>query len=174
VRRILGTQEGDQRRRRHRSEGEGKALGDTGTKIGTMVGKIGELATALWGDGKGPLAIAISAIGGVFEVFLATLNLVLDVINFIITAATEAMKLLDRLSTKQGAMDAGAAAAAGSGVFNLGTGVGGGVPGGGASPYSGFSGQAVVTFGRDATSSFDAYLGGQSSTTGATRTDGRP
>lgn len=152
----------------------GVALGDTGTKLGTMVGKIGELVTALWGDGKGPLAIAIAGIGGVFEVFLATLNLVLDVINFIIDAAVKAMKLLEQLGRSQARMDAGAAAAAGSTVFGSGTGVGGGTPGGGTSGYGGFSGQAVVTFGRDATSSFDAYLGGQSSTTGATRTDGRP
>ena len=156
-------------------ESLGKALGDTGTKIGTMVGKVGELVAALFGkDGEGPLALAISGIGGVFELFLVTLNTVLDVINFIITAVTEALKLLDRLSAKQGAMDTGAAAAAGSGAFGLGTGVGGGVPGGGTSGYGGFTGNAVVTIGRDATSSFDAYLGGQSSTTGATRTDGRP
>lgn len=142
----------------------GVALGDTGTKIGDMVGKIGELATALWGDGKGPLAIAIGLIGGVFEVFLATLNLVLDVINFIITAATEAMKLLDRLGKKQQAMDVGAGAAANSGVFGLGTNVGGGIT----------TTTNLYLDGSVVANSTNTYLGLQSGATGATRVDGRP
>lgn len=142
----------------------GVALGDTGTKIGTMLGKIGELVTALWGDGTGPLAIAVAGIGGVFQVFLATLNLVLDVINFIITAATEAMKLLDRLNSKQGSMNTGAAAAAGSTTFGLGTGVGGGAGAGGSSGYPTAPIGANIVIGTSATSSLDLYYGLQART----------
>ena len=151
----------------------GVALGDTGTKIGTMLGKIGELVTALWGDGTGPLAIAVAGIGGVFQVFLATLNLVLDVINFIITAATEAMKLLDRLNSKQGSMNTGAAAAAGSTTFGLGTGVGGGAGGGGSSGYPTAPIGANITIGGNAASSIDLYYGGQAGASTGRQIPGR-
>lgn len=151
----------------------GVALGDTGTKIGTMLGKIGELVTALWGDGTGPLAIAVAGIGGVFQVFLATLNLVLDVINFIITAATEAMKLLDRLNSKQGSMNTGAAAAAGSTTFGLGTGVGGGAGGGGSSGYPTGPIGANITIGGNAASSIDLYYGGQAGASTGRQIPGR-
>jgi hypothetical protein len=145
------------------------ALGDTGTKIGELVGKVGELVVALWDDGEGPLAIAVSAIGGIFETFITILNGVIDVITFVIDLATEALRILDELGGRAGDQ-------AGLPSFTGGGGLYGNGGGGGMSPYptGGFTGQASVTFGRDATSSFNAYLGTQSTTTGATRTDGRP
>jgi hypothetical protein len=89
---------------------------------------------------------------------------VLDVINFIITAATEAMKLLDRLNSKQGSMNTGAAAAAGSTTFGLGTGVGGGAGGGGSSGYPTAPIGANIVIGTSATSSLDLYYGLQART----------
>jgi hypothetical protein len=147
------------------------ALGETGTKLGELVGKVGELVVALWDDGEGPLAIAISAIGGIFETFITILNGVLDVINFIIDAVTTALQLLDELGGKARAQAAQPSFGGSGGLYGTPSGGGGtsGYPMGG-----GFTGQATVTFGRDATSSFNAYLGTQSTTTGATRTDGRP
>jgi len=146
-------------------ESLGKALGDTGTKIGDMIGKIGELVGLLWGDGKGPLAIAVGAIGGVFEVFVATLNGVLDIVNLVIDAVKEALKLLDKLSGKQAGMNTGAAAAAGSTVFGLGAGVGGSSITTNTNLY--LDGSVIAT-------STNSYLGLQSGATGATRVDGRP
>jgi hypothetical protein len=88
--------------------------------IGKLLGKVGELVVALWDDGNGPLAIAVSAIGGAFEVFLGTLNFIVQTITAIINLVTEALRLLDQLASAQGGMNEGADAAAASGVFGYG------------------------------------------------------
>ena len=129
--------------------------------VGKLLGKVGDLVVALWDDGKGPLALAVSAIGGAFEVLLGIINGVIEVITFLINLALEAIKLLDRLSAKQPGMSAGAAAAAGSTVFGLGTGVGGGAGGGGASSYSTGPIGATINIGTQTMNTIDLKLGGQ-------------
>lgn len=63
----------------------GKVVGpiaaDLLPKLGTLFGKIGDitgaivkLVGALWGDGKGPLAIALKAVGGLFGTFFDILS----------------------------------------------------------------------------------------------------
>ena len=129
--------------------------------VGKLLGKVGDLVVALWDDGKGPLALAVSAIGGAFEVLLGIINGVIEVITFLINLALEAIKLLDRLSAKQPGMSAGAAAAAGSTVYGLGTGVGGGAGGGGASSYSTGPIGATINIGTQTMNTIDLKLGGQ-------------
>ena len=132
--------------------------------VGKLLGKVGDLVVALWDDGKGPLALAVSAIGGAFEILLGIINGVIEVITFLINLALEAIKLLDRLSAKQPGMSAGAAAAAGSTTFGLGTGVGGGAGGGGSSGYPTAPIGANIVIGTQATSSLDLYYGLQART----------
>jgi hypothetical protein len=139
-------------------------IAELADNVGKLLGKVGDLVVALWDDGKGPLALAVSAIGGAFEVLLGIINGVIEVITFLINLALEAIKLLDRLSGKQPGMSAGAAAAAGSTAFGLGTGVGGGGGGGGSSGYPTAPIGANIVIGTQATSSLDLYYGLQART----------
>ena len=136
-------------------------IAELADNVGKLLGKVGDLVVALWDDGKGPLALAVSAIGGAFEILLGIINGVIEVITFLINLALEAIKLLDRLSAKQPGMSAGAAAAAGSTVFGLGTGVGGGAGGGGASSYSTGPIGATINIGTQTMNTIDLKLGGQ-------------
>ena len=142
--------------------------------VGKLLGKVGDLVVALWDDGKGPLALAVSAIGGAFEVLLGIINGVIEVITFLINLTVEALKLLDRLSAKQPGMSAGAAAAAGSTTFGLGTGVGGGAGSSGTSPYSTGPIGATINIGTNSLNSLDLYYGTQSSVATGRTVPGRP
>lgn len=145
------------------------AIGDVGKKIGELLGSIGELVVALWDDGDGPLAIAVSAIGGLFEVFIKILGFVIDTIKLIIDITTEALNLLDKLGGK----------ARGQAAFPTFTGGGGAYGGGGGgqqgmSPYPTGPIGANIVIGTNATSSLDLYLGTQSSINTGRTVPGRP
>lgn len=135
----------------------GGAIGDVAAKIGPLLGSIGELAKALWDDGEGPLAIAVSAIGGLFEGFIKVLGFVIDTIKLIIDIATQALKLLDKLGGKARGQAAFPSFTGGGGAY------GGGGGGGqqGMSPYPTGPIGANITIGTQATSSLDLYLGQQ-------------
>lgn len=89
----------------------GKSLGplfqgivdDAGKVIAKLTGpdgfltSIGDLVGALWNDGKGPLAIAVSGIAGAFQVVLNTIGLIMDAIKLLIDIVTTALGLLDKL-----------------------------------------------------------------------------
>ena len=135
------------------------AVGEVGNKIGQLLGSIGQLVVALWDDGDGPLAIAVTAIGGLFEGFIKILGFVIDTIKLIIDIATEALKLLDRLgntSRKQGNQPT---FTGGGGAYG-----GGGGGGGGMSPYPTGPIGANIVIGTNAASSLDLYYGLQSRT----------
>jgi phage-related protein len=124
--------------------------------VGKLLGKVGDLVVALWDDGKGPLAIAVSAIGGAFEVLLGIINGVIEVITFLINLATEAIKLLDRLG----------GTARGQAAFPTFTGGGGNYGGGGGgqqgmSPYPTGPIGANIVIGTNSLDSIDLYLGQQ-------------
>lgn len=138
--------------------------------IGNLLGKIGDLVVALWDDGEGPLAIAVSAIGGAFEVLLGIINGVIEVITFLINLATEAIKLLDRLGGKARGQSAFPTFTGGGGAYGS---VGGG-GGGGMSPYPTGPIGANIIIGTQATSSLDLYLGAQSTISTGRTIPGRP
>lgn len=50
------------------------AIGKFMDGIGKLVGKVFELIGVLWGDGTGPLAVAVSAIGGAFSIILGIIG----------------------------------------------------------------------------------------------------
>ena len=58
--------------------------------IGKLVGKVMELVGVLWGDGTGPLAIAVGAIANVFSVLLSIIG---NIGGAIATAIDFVMKL---------------------------------------------------------------------------------
>jgi hypothetical protein len=132
------------------------AIGDVGKKIGELLGSVGELVVALWDDGNGPLAIAVSAIGGLFEGLIKVLGFVVDTIKLIIDIATEAVKLLDKLGGK----------ARGQAALPTFTGGGGNYGGGGGgqqgmSPYPTGPIGANIVIGTNSLDSIDLYLGQQ-------------
>lgn len=62
-----------------------------------IVGKIGELAAALWDNGNGPLAVAVKLLGAAFEIFFGILGKILGVIEAIIDAAIDAVNWLKKM-----------------------------------------------------------------------------
>lgn len=77
------------------------ALGAIFDKVVGVVGKIGELAAALWDNGNGPLAMAVKLLGAAFEVFAGILGHILDVIQAIIDAAITAVNWLKKMFDAQ-------------------------------------------------------------------------
>ena len=126
--------------------------------IGKLLGKVGDLVVALWDDGEGPLAIAVSAIGGAFEVLLGIINGVIEVITFLIELATEALKLLDRLGGKSRGQAAFPTFTGGGGTYGT-TPMGGGISGYPTAPIG-----ANIVIGTNAASSLDLYYGLQTRT----------
>jgi hypothetical protein len=124
--------------------------------VGKLLGKVGDLVVALWDDGDGPLAIAVSAIGGAFELLLGIINGVIEVITFLINLATEAIKLLDRLGGKSREQAAFPTFTGGGGAYG-----GGGGGGGGMSPYPTGPIGANVVIGTQTLDTIDLRLGGQ-------------
>jgi len=66
-----------------------------------IVGKIGELAAALWDNGNGPLAVAVKLLGAAFEIFFGILGKILGVIEAIIDAAIDAVNWLKKMFDAQ-------------------------------------------------------------------------
>jgi len=137
----------------------GPAIGDVAGKIGDLLGAVGNLVVALWDDGDGPLAIAVSAIGGLFEAFVGILGFVIDTIKLVIDIATEALKLLDRLGGTARKQANQPTFTGGGGLYGRGGGGGGGM-----SPYPTGPIGANIVIGTNAASSLDLYYGLQSRT----------
>lgn len=151
--------------------------------VGKLVGKVFELVGVLWGDGTGPLAIAVQAIGGAFSIVLSILGniggAIATAIDFVMKLGKAIMDSPIGFLIKAIAGVVGGAAGAIGGAFGLGgnTGV---VP---ASVTSGggrdsVGGQDVVvrndiSFGRDAYSSINTNIGSSTRFTNGTRTSGR-
>jgi hypothetical protein len=147
--------------------------------VGKLVGKVFELVGVLWGDGSGPLAIAVQAIGGAFSIVLSILGniggAIATAIDFVISLGKAIMDSPIGFLIRAIAGVVGGAAGAIGGAFGLGGGGGGVIP---ASVTSGAGRDSVggqdlsirneITFGRDAVSSVNTTLG--SSLRGATGT----
>ena len=61
--------------------------------LAPLIDEVGKLATALWGDGSGPLAIAVGAIGKAFEVFAGIVGGIVDTITILIKLIERALEL---------------------------------------------------------------------------------
>lgn len=134
------------------------------TSVGELLTEVGKLVVALWDDGNGPLAIAISGIAGLFDLFLGTLKLIVDTVKLVISLATEALKLLDSLGGTSRGMNTGADAAAASGVFGLGTDRG--------STFT--TNTNLILDGSVVAQSTNNYLGGYTNLTNSGRVNKRP
>ena len=150
--------------------------------VSKLVGKVFELVGVLWGDGTGPLAIAVQAIGGAFSIVLQILGniggAIAGAIDFVMKLGKAIMDSPIGFLIKAIAGLVGGAAGAIGGAFGLGgnTGV---VP---AAVTSGNGRDAVggqynvstsVTFGNDAYSSINTNIGANARTSNGTRTGGR-
>jgi hypothetical protein len=150
--------------------------------VGKLVGKVFELVGVLWGDGTGPLAVAVQAIGGAFSIVLSILGniggAIATAIDFIMKLGKAIMDSPIGFLIKAIAGIVGGAAGAVGGAFNLGgnTGV---VPaavtsGNGRDSVGGnYSVNNTITFGRDATSFVNTSLGGNVGTSNGGRTNTR-
>lgn len=151
--------------------------------IGTLIGKVFELVGVLWGDGKGPLAIAVQAIGGAFSIVLSILGniggAIAGAIDFIMKLGKAIMDSPIGFLIKAVAGIVGGVAGAVGGAFGLGSNTGV-VP---ASATSGGGRDSVggrdvvvsnsITFGRDAASSVNTTLGASVRSATGTRISGR-
>lgn len=123
--------------------------------VGELLGKVADLVVALWDEGDGPLALAVSGITGFFDALLGAINGVIEVITFLIELATKALKILDDLGGK----------ARGQAAFPTFTGGGGAYGGspmtGGTSPYPTGPIGATINIGTQTMNTIDLKLGGQ-------------
>jgi hypothetical protein len=105
--------------------------------VGQLVGKVFELVGVLWGDGSGPLAIAVQAIGGAFSIVLTILGniggAIAGAIDFVMKLGKAIMDSPIGFLIKAVAGIVGGAAGAIGGAFGLGK-------GGGVMPSPGGSG----------------------------------
>jgi hypothetical protein len=131
--------------------------------LGPFIQAVLNLAGALWGDGKGPLAVAVTFIGEALNNLMLIIKPVLDILTAIINAIngviTGAAKLGDNPANNQGfQFSGGAAPSAGGGFTYGGTGTGGGI-----------TIKNNISFGKDAVSFVDTSLG-RTVSRGSTRT----
>lgn len=159
------------------------AFGKFFSGIGELIGKIFELIGVLWGDGTGPLAIAVQAIGGAFSIVLNILGniggAIATAIDFIMDLGKAIMDSPIGFLIKAVAGIVGGAAGAVGNAFGLGGG-GGVVPAavtsgaGGRDAVGGqYSVSNTITFGNDAYSSINTNIGANARNSNGSRTNGR-
>ena len=69
-------------------------IGKLMESIGNLIGTVIELVGWLWGDGKGPLAIAVQGIGGFLGIFGSVLGTIADVISVVIRGVMDLTKAI--------------------------------------------------------------------------------
>jgi hypothetical protein len=149
------------------------------TGVGQLIGKVFELIGVLWGDGTGPLAVAVGAIGNAFSIVLAIIGniggAIATAIGFIMDLGKAIMDSPIGFLIKAIAGIVGNAGGAVLGAFNI-AGNNAVTP---ASVTSGSGRDSVggrdivvrnnITFGRDASSSVDTVLGSRAVAGGSSR-----
>jgi len=97
----------------------GKTVGPIFEKIGDKVGEfiailtgpdglltsIGRIVGALWGDGNGPLAFAVNAIGGLLDILFGTLNTIVGVIGELVKGIADFLTGTGEAETYQQSLD---------------------------------------------------------------------
>lgn len=126
--------------------------------IGKLVGKVFELVGVLWGDGTGPLAIAVQAIGGAFSIVLGIIGniggAIGSAIDFVIKLGKAIMDSPIGFLIKAVAGVVGGVAGAVGGAFGLGK-------GGGVMPSPGTSGGGNSVGARDINNNISITLDGK-------------
>lgn len=151
--------------------------------VGKLIAKVGELIGVLWGDGSGPLAIAVTAIGGAFSIVLGIIGniggAIAGAIDFILKLGKAIMDSPIGFLIKAIAGVVGGAAGAIGGAFGLGknttpsfAGVSMANPGSYV-PQGGYIVNNQITFGRDATSSVNTSIGTRAQASTGMRNTGR-
>lgn len=140
------------------------AFGEVAEAVGGVFEAVIDLAGAMWGDGKGPLAAAVKFIGEALTNLMKILGPVLDILTAIITAITGvikgAQKLAENPANNQGFQFSGGALNASGNGFQYGsTSTGGAV-----------TVKNTIKFGNDAVSYIDTKLG-QTYSYGSSRTN---
>jgi phage-related protein len=151
--------------------------------VGKLVGKVMELVGVLWGDGTGPLAIAVGAIGNVFSVLLSIIGniggAIATAIDFVMKLGKAIMDspigfLIKAIAGVYGAVggavggalglkDAAPMSFAGASPMNTGS----------FGPPGGYVVNNQITFGRDAASSISTSIGANTRATNGSRNTGR-
>jgi hypothetical protein len=150
------------------------------TGVGQLIGKVFELIGVLWGDGTGPLAIAVGAIGNAFSIVLSIIGNIggpiATAIDFIMDLGKAIMDSPIGFLIKAIAGIVGGVGGAALDAFGIGGGV---TP---AAVTSGNGRDAVggqyavtnnITFGSDAYSSINTSIGQTTRTSNGSRTTGR-
>ena len=148
--------------------------------IGKVVGKVMDFIGVLWGDGTGPLAIAVQAIGGAFSIMLGIIGniggAIAGAIDFVMKLGKAIMDSPIGFLIKAIAGIVGGAAGAVGGAFGLGSNAPAFSPAAvntGAGERGAYVVNNSITFGRDAASSISTSLGNRVSSTTGTRNNGR-
>ena len=151
--------------------------------VGKLIAKVGELVGVLWGDGSGPLAIAVTAIGGAFSILFTILGniggAIATAIDFVIKLGKVIMDSPIGFLIKAIAGVVGGAAGAIGGAFGLGSNAplsfAGASPSntGSFGPPGGYVINNEINFGRDASSSVNTSIGATTRFSNGTRTGGR-
>jgi phage-related protein len=151
--------------------------------VAKLIGKVFELVGVLWGDGTGPLAIAVQAIGGAFSIVLSILGniggAIADAIDFVMKLGKAIMDSPIGFLIKAIAGVVGGAAGAIGGAFGLGKNTTPSFAGvsmantGSYGPQGGYIVNNQITFGRDATSSVNTSIGTRAQAATGTRNTGR-
>lgn len=150
--------------------------------VGKLIGKVFELVGVLWGDGTGPLAVAVQAIGGAFSIVLSILGNIggaiataIDFVmklgkaimdsplGFIIKAFFGVITTVPRLLGEALLPKTSPASFAGASPSNTGS----------YGPSGGYVVNNSITFGNDAYSSINTNVGRTTSVTNGTRTGRR-
>jgi len=126
--------------------------------VGVLIGKVFELVGVLWGDGSGPLAIAVKAIGGAFSIVLNILGniggAIGAAIDFVIKLGKAIMDSPIGFLIKAVAGVVGGVAGAVGGAFGVGK-------GGGVMPAPGGSGGGASVGARDIKNNISITLDGK-------------
>ena len=124
---------------------------------------VGKLIGALWGDGEGALAFAFKALGLAIEVAFALAKPFFDALTWLVNNIAAVIDALNQVSSaeNQAATRTAQDVAAGSGVFGMGSGTGGG----GVTVNN-----SLYLDGRIIANSTNGYLGNQINAGGNTRT----
>ena len=150
--------------------------------IGKLVSKVMEFVGILWGNGTGPLAIAVGAIANVFSVLLSIIGniggAIATAIDFVIKLSKAIMDsplgfIIKAIGGVVGAVGGAAANAFGLTSTPAPSFAGASPSNTGSFGPSGYSVNNTVTFGRDAYTSVNTTLGASTRTSTGTRTSGR-
>jgi hypothetical protein len=97
----------------------GKTIGETVKKLtgpDGLLTALGDLVGTLWGDGKGPLAQAVTFIGASLDALLKTINFIIGAISELVTGIDKFLKATSDAATVEAQLGGGNLANQGGGM----------------------------------------------------------